>query len=60
MKASKQRWSIMLDWLKAVESDVRWLMLVWVIALSVVVWLLDAPAWVAVIFGVWLLYKENE
>lgn len=50
----------MIDWLKAAAQDVRWLMLVWVTALSVVVWLLDAPAWVAVIFGVWLLYKENE
>jgi hypothetical protein len=50
----------MIDWIKAVESDVRWGMLAWVVALSVVVWLLDAPAWVAVIFGVWLLYKENE
>jgi len=41
-------------------SEVRWFMVAWVFAVSVVVWLLGAPAWVSVLVAVWMLYKENE
>jgi len=48
------------SWFKEAATDIRWWMLIWVLALAVVVWVLGAPAWVSVVFGVWLLYKENE
>jgi len=50
----------MIEWLRWFIGRVRWYSVAWIIVCTVGVLLFDAPAWVAVILGIWLIYKEAE